>query len=227
MAHSLANETLHSILNIAFCIEDDHFVGRGTLNGPFANVQYSTADLLLVCKRWMRVATPLLFETVIIRSAAQAQALAKALKKNKQFGGMIKKARIEGGYGVATKNILELAPNIDSLCISLCYASSDNARPMFNVLSTLRLKRLALCNLDLESNASNAQISYAREKLRLCLSGWTYLVESVAGVKCGLRADAPADQRDISQRISFGHFYALLCWCHHVGHPNILGRKRA
>ena len=96
MAHKLADETWAAILEHILEVPDDDFISCETTSGPFSRRDYSNADVLLVCKRWLRIATPLVFRTCIIRSTAQAQVLAKALKKNPEFGVLVKQLRLEG-----------------------------------------------------------------------------------------------------------------------------------
>jgi len=163
MACKLADETLAVILSIVLEVADDDFISMQTDSGPFARRDYSTADALLVCKRWMRVATPLLLHTCIIRSAAQAQALAKALKKNPELAQFVKRMRIESSHGAAVKQFLTQTKQIDELAISMPVLAKDNAKPMYSVLGTLRPRRLVLFNY---SSTGNAQSIFATDALR-------------------------------------------------------------
>ncbi|TFL02274.1 hypothetical protein BDV98DRAFT_618396, partial [Pterulicium gracile] len=47
---------------------------------------FSSSSVLLVSKQWMRVAAPLLYHDIVLRSSAQAQALTRALTRHKEFG---------------------------------------------------------------------------------------------------------------------------------------------
>ncbi|KAJ7658840.1 hypothetical protein DFH06DRAFT_919114, partial [Mycena polygramma] len=65
---------------------------------PFAKPSLSTSAYLVVCRDWLRLATPLLYNVVVIRSKSQANALEKVLVNNKEFGRFIKKLRrLRGG----------------------------------------------------------------------------------------------------------------------------------
>ncbi|KZP07022.1 hypothetical protein FIBSPDRAFT_701176, partial [Athelia psychrophila] len=79
----------------------------------------SAQDFLLVCKRWLRISTPLLYSAVIIRSKAQVAALARTLSENNLFGLQIRKIRIEGGYNAPLKHVIDLAPNLTHFFLSL------------------------------------------------------------------------------------------------------------
>jgi len=173
MACKLADETLAVILSIVLEVADDDFISMQTDSGPFARRDYSTADALLVCKRWMRVATPLLLYTCIIRYTAQAQALANALKKNPELAQFVKRMRIEGSYGASVKQFLTQTKQIDELAISMPDLSKDNAKPMYSVLGTLCPRRLVLFNF---SSTGNAQSIFAAEALRAFLRSSESLV---------------------------------------------------
>jgi hypothetical protein len=64
---------------------------------------------------------------VIIRSKAQAQALAVVLTSNPAFGKFIRKLRVEGGYGISMLKILQTSPNITDIFLCLDIDSPDNA----------------------------------------------------------------------------------------------------
>jgi len=163
MAHKLADETWATILELILDVHDDDFISFETHTGPFSHRDHSNADVLLVCKRWLRIATPLAFHTCIIRSTAQSQALAKALKKSPESGVLVKRLRLEGCYGASVPNILEKATRLEDLAITLPISSKDNGKPMFAVLNTLQPRRLIICN---SPNMYNAQIIFAVDKLK-------------------------------------------------------------
>ncbi|KAJ7651135.1 hypothetical protein FB45DRAFT_732177, partial [Roridomyces roridus] len=114
----LPDEIVSEILSPALKVPDDLFFDTSETS-PFANFTPSTSAYLLVCKDWLRVATPLLYSVVVLRSKAQAMALASVLKANPEFGRFIKKLRVEGGYGPSMHAILKSAPNITDLFLSL------------------------------------------------------------------------------------------------------------
>ncbi|KAH7099976.1 hypothetical protein BKA62DRAFT_707885 [Auriculariales sp. MPI-PUGE-AT-0066] len=180
MTHRLADETLISILHPLLEIDDDDLISIETdpREGTFARRQYSTSDVLLVCKRWMRLCTPALFHSIVIRSSAQAQALDKATKKNPKFALYTKNLRLEGTYGVAAKNFVLRMPHIHTLGLKLTISATDNAKPMYSVLSTLNPRRLVVYNVF--SEAKNAHSKYSLETLKSCIkSKWNNLHEVV------------------------------------------------
>ncbi|KAJ7465145.1 hypothetical protein FB451DRAFT_1262775 [Mycena latifolia] len=126
MAGHVPDEIIHEILCPALRVPDEAFSATSR-DSPFVSVVESSSAFLLVSKSWLRVGTPLLYNVVIIRSKAQAQALAIALRSNPDLGRFIKKLRVEGGYAISMHKILQASNNITDLFIALDIAKSDNA----------------------------------------------------------------------------------------------------
>jgi hypothetical protein len=125
-------------------VPDDMFSSTDE-ESPFSSISNnSSATMLLVCKRWLRVAYPLLYHTVVIRSSGQAQALADSLKANPMLGRHVKKFRLEGGYGAATHRILISSPNITDLYLSLIIWSEDSVSGLCRSLSIINPSRVVL-----------------------------------------------------------------------------------
>ncbi|KZV95381.1 hypothetical protein EXIGLDRAFT_834366 [Exidia glandulosa HHB12029] len=143
MASRLADELLKEILSPPLLVPDELFADTGAVS-PFSKATYSAADVLLVCKRWMRVATPALYATVVIRSLAQAQALAFALKRNPDFGRYIKKLRLEGAFGQHLAVLATAAPNITDLCFSLALYADSNVKGLVKLLGAVSPERAIL-----------------------------------------------------------------------------------
>ncbi|KAJ7223495.1 hypothetical protein GGX14DRAFT_427694 [Mycena pura] len=122
---SLPDEIISEILSPALKVADDAFSDTSEVS-PFAHYSESTSAYLLVCKSWLRVATPLLYNVVVLRSKAQAKALERALSGNKHLGQFIKKLRVEGGYGQPMHTILKCASNVSDLCLTLHIFSPDS-----------------------------------------------------------------------------------------------------
>jgi hypothetical protein len=141
--HSLPDEIISEILSPVLKVSDEIFSDTSKVS-PFAKYSESTSAYLLVCKSWLRVSTPLLYNVVILRSKAQAKALSLALARNKELGQFIKKLRVEGGYGTPMLIILQSSPNISDLFVSLEIYSSDNSSGLCKGLSLLNPNRLIL-----------------------------------------------------------------------------------
>jgi F-box-like len=123
----LPDEIIKEILAPALHVPDETFADTALRASPFATYGLSSSTISVVCKSWLRVATPLLYDTVVLRSKAQAQALAAALKRDSQLGAFIKKLRIEGGYGNAIFEILKRSLHITDIWISTALWSNESA----------------------------------------------------------------------------------------------------
>ncbi|KAJ7744133.1 hypothetical protein B0H16DRAFT_994746 [Mycena metata] len=139
---------------------------------------YSSSTYLLVCKAWLRVSTPLLYNVVILRTTAQAVALQKVLQDHPEIGGFIKKLRIEGGFGTAMQIILKCAPNITDLFISLFIYGTDSVKGLCSGLSLINPQRVILYDASSfrEKANKNKQVTQLFETLLVVVTKWNSLV---------------------------------------------------
>lgn len=142
-ANSLPDEIISEILSPALKVADSVFSDTSDVS-PFSNYSESTSSYLLVCRSWLRVATPLLYHVVVLRSKAQAKALAGALLMNNALGQFIKKLRVESGYGLPMHTILQCAPHVSDLYLSLQIFSSDSTSGLCMGLQLVNPTRLIL-----------------------------------------------------------------------------------
>ncbi|KAJ6455953.1 hypothetical protein C8R47DRAFT_1228026 [Mycena vitilis] len=164
------------ILSPALKVADDVFCDTSNVS-PFANYSESTSAYLLVCKSWLRVATPLLYNVVILRSKAQAKALSLVLAKNKQLGQFIKKLRVEGGYGAPMGIILESSPHISDLFLSLEIFSSDSTGGLCKGLPLINPTRLVLRDSGpSRKRPGNKVLSQLVDGLANAMYDWDHLV---------------------------------------------------
>ncbi|KAJ6455988.1 hypothetical protein C8R47DRAFT_996509 [Mycena vitilis] len=171
--NSLPDEIISEILSPALKVTDGIFSDTSDVS-PFAEYSESTSAYLLVCKSWLRVATPLLYNVVILRSKAQAKALSIALSKDKQLGPFMKKLRVEGGYGPPMRVILECSPNISDLWLSLEIYSSDNSIGLCKGLTLINPTRLILRDC-LYKRLDNKMLSQLVDALVLSIAKWDRL----------------------------------------------------
>ncbi|KAF7365446.1 F-box domain-containing protein [Mycena venus] len=144
MAVYLPDEIISEILSPALKVSDEAFSDTSPTSNPFAHYSESSSAFLLVCKAWLRVATPLLYHVVVLRSKAQAAALDVALRENPELGRFIKKLRVEGGYGGPMLKIIKAAPNITDLFCSINIWSSDNVSGLVRALPTMNPIRVIM-----------------------------------------------------------------------------------
>ncbi|KAJ7684328.1 hypothetical protein DFH06DRAFT_1312766 [Mycena polygramma] len=176
MSDHLPDEIISEILSPALKVTDEVFSDTSAVS-PFAKYSESTSAYLLVCKSWLRVATPLLYNVVILRSKAQAKALSLVLTKDKQLGQFIKKLRVEGGYGPSMGIILEHSPRISDLFLSLEIYSSDNTGGLCKGLPLINPTRLILRDSGFtRRRPANKMLSQLVEGLGKVMCDWDHLV---------------------------------------------------
>jgi hypothetical protein len=170
--HSLPDEIISEILSPALKVPDEAFCDTSSVS-PFAKYSESTAAYLLVCKSWLRVATPLLYNVVVLRSEAQAKALSFVLSRNKELGKFIRKLRVEGGYGPPMHIILRCSPNVSDLFLSLVIYSSDNTNGLCKGLPLVNPTRLVLRD---DRSLENKMVSQLLDTLSKSMASWDRLV---------------------------------------------------
>ncbi|KAF8585865.1 hypothetical protein K439DRAFT_1387932 [Ramaria rubella] len=170
MAFRLADELLQMILAPSLT------VSRGQLVSPEVtafghNDTVSSSSALLVCKRWLRVATPLLYETIVIRSTGQAYALAKAFQLNPSFAKFVRNLRLEGSY-VALGQILASCKAVSTLVMLLRIYSDANVSGLCRGLSSIDPKEVILYD---EGRVDNAKIRQVLVALHEAIPNWNNL----------------------------------------------------
>ncbi|KAH6909304.1 hypothetical protein BKA70DRAFT_1400209 [Coprinopsis sp. MPI-PUGE-AT-0042] len=169
----LPDEIIKEILAPVLYVSDEAFSDMSANSNPFAKYDLSTSTILVVCKSWLRVATPLLYETVVLRSKAQAQALSGALKRNEQFGQFIEKLRIEGGYGTFVGEILRRSPFLSELWISTTLYSNESVAGYLKGFQAVNLRRLIVVDNHLKTSAIRKKV-YEGEAVRHAWTNLTY-----------------------------------------------------
>ncbi|KAF7296539.1 F-box domain-containing protein [Mycena chlorophos] len=168
----LPDEILSLILSPALTVPDRDFASTDSLS-PFATYSESASAYLLVSKSWLRVATPLLYHVVVVRSKAQAATLARALlQKDLNLGRYVKKLRIEGAYGAPLLAVFKNIPNLTDLCLSLTIYSADNVVGLCAGLPLVNPTRLIVQRPDGRSNKNKTALMGA---LVASIASWTHL----------------------------------------------------
>ncbi|KAJ7471243.1 hypothetical protein B0H11DRAFT_1919804 [Mycena galericulata] len=127
-------EILHSILSLFFrSISQISSFTDLNQSKPFVD---STKLLpLLVCRTWLRVGTPLAYETVILHTAEQVQALVAAFKRRHQAGLHVRNLMLLGGFGKYTSMILGCTPHLRRLRLTIYLAAEDRVSGLVRSLS--------------------------------------------------------------------------------------------
>lgn len=180
----LPDEILKEILSPALQIPDRLFASIDVDGpSPFAKYERSTSAYLLVSKDWLRVATPLLYNVVVLRSKAQIQALAWALKSTPELGTFIKKLRIESGYNTSLSSVFQAAKNLSDLCLSLEIYSHDNVSGICKGLTLIQPRRIIIYDPIKHARPFNQRVLQLFEDLIALIPTWNRLVRSL---RCAL-----------------------------------------
>lgn len=169
------DEILSEILSPALKVSDELFSDTSDVS-PFAKYSPSTSAYLVVCRDWLRVATPLLYNVGVLRSKSQANALEKVLETQKEFGRFIKKLRVEGGYGMAMHTVLKSAPNITDIFLSLMIWSSDSTKGLCKGLPLINPHRVILVDPKVPRPLKNKHLAALSKVILSCIGKWNNLV---------------------------------------------------
>lgn len=162
MAIELPDELTFEILLHSLRLPDERFESQSDI--PLAN----SAVCLAVCKSWLRIGTPLLYQSVVLRSSSQAEALALSLRESKTRGRLIERLRIEGGYGGVMYAIVKATPNVKALCLTLYVSTLDNVSGLCRALPMMRPIRVVLYDRT-RQGLGNAQTFMLHETLNSCI----------------------------------------------------------
>ncbi|KAK7046853.1 hypothetical protein R3P38DRAFT_2876178 [Favolaschia claudopus] len=175
-ANRIPDELISEILSPLLHVSDASFSTLNSVAGvsPFLTFSESSSSYLAVSKSWLRVATPLLYNVVVIRSKAQAQALAATLNADPDLGRFIKKLRVEGGYDMFMHTITQRASQLTDLFMSLQLDPGDDGSGLCLGLPLLNPIRVIVDAFS-EVFANGAKLF---EVLRTCIIGqWSRLTQ--------------------------------------------------
>ncbi|KAJ7043862.1 hypothetical protein C8F04DRAFT_1389306 [Mycena alexandri] len=171
MPDHLPDEIISEILSPALRVSDDAFSSTSAIS-PFLSRSESSSSFLLVNKAWLRVGTPLLYNVVVLRSKAQAKALAVALTSNPVLGGFIRKLRVEGGFAISLLKILQASTNLTDLFITLNVEHPDNTCGLCRGLPSINPVRVILAGNDNYQHLST-DAETLLDRLAKCIRNWT------------------------------------------------------
>ena len=95
------------------------------------------AKVLLVCKIWRRIGTPLLYASLCLGSPEQTQTVARVLDGNPRLGQAIRHLRLDGGLGPDLTSVVRLASKVKSLYINTAIAAEESIGGLRRALSLL------------------------------------------------------------------------------------------
>ena len=116
---NVPDEVMEEILSYHLYIPESLFHSSYPHFGKYDLSDHSSSVVLEVCRRWMRIGTPLLYETVVLRSKPQVLALRTALDGNRALCRYIKKLRVEDTYGMAIADVMQMCSAVTDVWVSL------------------------------------------------------------------------------------------------------------
>ncbi|KAL1673526.1 hypothetical protein EV122DRAFT_282878 [Schizophyllum commune] len=196
--NTLPNELLGEILGHAMHIPDELFTSNAA-RSPFGTYAhpYAARRYLLVSKRWRDAGLRPLYRDVVLRSRAQATALARTLRQDPDLALMVHKLRVEGGLGVSLVVILAACTNITDLCLLVNINSNDGSRGICQGLRSLNPTRLVLLDMQTRSRTLSRNGSELLDALERVLPQWDNLTTVMCGVPRG--KDGPMLARFLQQ----------------------------
>ncbi|KAL5526431.1 hypothetical protein ACEPAF_8154 [Sanghuangporus sanghuang] len=141
--HSLPDELAKEILSDILIVPEDEFSHVGP-SSPFGRKVSSSSDVLLVSKRWLRIGTPLLYDCVVLRNSAQANAFYGFIKGKvgSQVKGYVRRMRLEGSFGAVVGKIFAILPGISELYLRLPVTREENVNGLVQGLPKLNPTRV-------------------------------------------------------------------------------------
>lgn len=144
------------------------------VGGPTAK---RSANVLAVCKRWLRVATPIFYRYILLSTPEQVQTLADVLRSNPDIGRVVRHLRLEGGYGRALETVLKNLPNVETLSVNVYVPSNGRTTGLTRALSILNPSRLYLRdNRRRRYRPANKPTNVTRQAVFQCMKQWKQLV---------------------------------------------------
>ncbi|KAI0700094.1 hypothetical protein BC835DRAFT_480454 [Cytidiella melzeri] len=145
MASNCPEEILCDILKHAFHVSIvDNFIEDRSLYKPRL---HRPSHLLLVCKQWLRIATPFLYETVEVSSEKEMEKLGAVLRSHSALGRMIRHLRLNGGYGQHLYPLAKLAPKVRVLGVYVSVQSKESNARLVRALACWKPTELYLHGL--------------------------------------------------------------------------------
>ncbi|GJE97699.1 hypothetical protein PsYK624_139200 [Phanerochaete sordida] len=133
--------------------------------------------LLLVCKRWNRIGTPLLYECLRISTHQRAAAVAKVLHANPELGQAVRCLKVEGGFGKGLAPIGKALPRVHSVHIVLRMKSGESILGLEQALKLFL--GLTTLHIELESQHNNKTVTEARTLIYECIKDYWLSLRNV------------------------------------------------
>lgn len=148
---ALPEEILSKILALILLIPRDIFYGLRC--GIVSEDRQRHPYLLLVCKYWLRIGTPLLYESVVLTRTSDTHAVAKLVRSHPSVGKAIRSIKLQssdGGLEDELYDIVKMAPNIENLYFDgLQLQPRHSLSGLQSSIPALDVKRLHICHINI------------------------------------------------------------------------------
>ncbi|GJE91942.1 hypothetical protein PsYK624_080940 [Phanerochaete sordida] len=119
MSDQFPEELLREILSHALLVSPVHFFGFPRDGRISRRPPPRHSQLLLVSKRWNRVGTPLLYESLEVSWWGETAKIASVLRARPELGRAVRCLRLEERFGKDMVHIAKHTPNVHSLYINI------------------------------------------------------------------------------------------------------------
>lgn len=176
---------LHSVLHIPtakffkFESQTDEPRSRSLVHDDTPPFKANRAWPLQVCKQWLRVGTPLLYESLRLSQKEHTDALVALLDKASYVGAMVFNLRVDGRNGTSMDlgRVVRHMPNVENLFIYVeTWSTPDTmglreALPLLNPLRLFLDEGMSSCGIVVSNEARKAVWKAVNEH-------WTQLVRT-------------------------------------------------
>lgn len=203
MFSRIPEEVIHTILQLLFRVNIvDHMTCIRTYPGSETLLR-PPSHVLLVNKQWLRIGTPLLYQTVYITSDNGTELLANTLQKKPTLGLLIRHIRLDGGYGLPLCTIAKAASNIRVLSLDLQVRSKTSITGLLRSLPCLNLTELYLHRVTRDRREDNDESRALATAVLEAMKGWTSLVSTstVLLLRCSCHSPSELAPRYSLQRL--------------------------
>jgi hypothetical protein len=169
----LPDELLHLILAEKLFVDYDMFSHRSPAQLLARRVEATSSGLSLVCHRWRRVVVPIIYETVILNSEAEANSFALIVRR---VGPYIRKLRIEGGYAKPIHTILSNTPGLAFICVSFNIPSKGKAGGLCRGLKLINPRHVILLDSEVKILCNQGVSDLVVVLIECMTSVWSNLV---------------------------------------------------
>lgn len=149
MICDIPEEILYHVLTYCICVDvTDRFL-RFRRWPPLQRVRF-----LLVSKQWLRVGTPLLYDTIELFEEPQVEQLAWILRSHPDLGFLVRNLRLQQCYGRHLSSVVKRMPNVRSLSIDAQVRTRNKLAALGRALPLLNPTELYIHGVDTSSKGA-------------------------------------------------------------------------